>query len=265
MNLPSVSALPGLSGGSFDHHCHVFRVDLPMVNQRRYTPDYDALPEELCVHLQDHKLDGALLIQPSFLGTDNSYLLDTLTCYASDTSIEMKGVVVLDPHDVPDRKVFDAMDKVGVIGVRLNLIKRPKAFDYAVWKPLLKEVESRNWHVELHCEAEKLSRILPTLIRNHTKVVIDHFGLVTDTEKCAGLKAILNQPPERLWVKTSAPYRLNQLADQQLQQTYIKELNLIFRNHVGPEHLLWGSDWPFTQFEKQVCYADMVNYSRAKL
>lgn len=263
MNLPGVSALTGLPDGSFDHHCHVFRADLPMVNQRRYTPEYDALPEELCAHLTEHGLDGALLIQPSFLGTDNTYLLETLKRYASNINIKMKGVVVLDPYNIPDHSTFSAMDKIGVIGVRLNLIQRSKTFDYAMWKPLLEEVESRNWHVELHCEAEALSRILPTLTRNHTKVVVDHFGLVTDTEKCNGLKVILDQPPDRLWMKASAPYRLNHVANQQSKQTRINELNQIFKDHVGPEHLLWGSDWPFTQFEKQVCYEDMVNYGRA--
>jgi len=154
------------------------------------------------------------------------------------------------------------MENIGVIGVRLNLVQRSKTFDYALWKPLLQEVESRNWHVELHCEADALSRVLPALTRHHTKVVVDHFGLVTDTEKCNGLKVILDQPPERLWVKASAPYRMNHIADQQAQLTHFNELKRIFKDHVGPEHILWGSDWPFTQFEKHVFYEDMVNYDR---
>ena len=31
-------------------------------------------------------------------------------------------------------------------------------------------------------------------------------------------------------------------------------LRHILADHLGPDRLIWGSDWPFTQFEHQMSY-----------
>ena len=228
-----------------------------MAEDRRYTPARDALPERLCQHLGYHGLKGAVLIQPSFLGSDNSYLLDTLKANQVNTSLSLKGVVVLDPVSPPDQKTLDRMMQLGVIGVRLNLIKQEKMFDYNHWKPLLSAVEDRGWHIELHSEPAALDFILPVLVRNHKQVVIDHLGLVSDTLTCVGLKTILKLPAERLWVKNSAPYRIKLLPTIKAEH-HFNQLVHIFSDHLGVDRLVWGSDWPFTQFENSITYRDMV-------
>ena len=101
MKLSGAATLMGLSAGRYDGHCHVFRADLPMISGRRYTPEYHAEPETLCQLLSINELKGALLIQPSFLGSDNSYLLQTLSRYAEHQALVFKGVVVLDPLAIP--------------------------------------------------------------------------------------------------------------------------------------------------------------------
>ena len=241
----------------FDNHCHVFRADLPMVEGRRYTPACDALPERLCQELGHHGLKGAVLIQPSFLGSDNSYLLNTLKANQVNTSLKFKGVVVLDPASPPDEKTLDRMMQLGVIGVRLNLFKQEKVFDYRHWKPLLSGVEDRGWHIELHSDPAALDAILPVLVRSHKRVVIDHLGLVSDTRTCVGLKTILRLPAERLWVKNSAPYRIK-LQPAIKAEHHFNKLVHIFSDHLGVDRLVWGSDWPFTQFENSITYRDMV-------
>lgn len=261
MNSSGTRLLMGETQGRYDGHCHVFRADLPMISERRYTPDYDALPETLSKLLSEHYLDGALLIQPSFLGSDNQYLLDTLYRLKQlDPERVFKGVVVLDPASPPDDKVLSQLSAKGVIGLRLNLYRYAARFDYAVWQPLLQKIEKQGWHIEVHCEANMLQSILPSLTQHHSKIVIDHFGLVTSVEQCSGMKTLLSLPPEKLWIKMSAPYRLKQHLSEKNKQSHDEILQLlytVFSNFLGDDRLVWGSDWPFTQFEDNVSYSDM--------
>ncbi|MBX2880945.1 MAG: amidohydrolase family protein [Granulosicoccus sp.] len=236
-----------------------------MVENRRYTPKRDALPEHLCQLLVKHGLSGAVLIQPSFLGSDNSYLLDTLSKYQTATSLTFKGVVVLDPDTLTDTETLQQMSELGVIGVRLNLIKQDNNFNYSRWNTLLSAVEDREWHIELHCDPASLESILPVLVRNHKKVVIDHLGLVEDTRTCVGLKTILNLPAERLWVKNSAPYRIDLSQLTLNRANHFQELIRIYSDYLGEDRLVWGSDWPFTQFENSASYEDMVKHRKQAL
>ena len=60
-----------------DCHAHVFRVGLPMADVRRYAPDYNATPTDYLKMLDASGMSHGILIQPSFLGTNNSYTLLT--------------------------------------------------------------------------------------------------------------------------------------------------------------------------------------------
>ncbi|MGF1525350.1 MAG: amidohydrolase family protein [Candidatus Competibacterales bacterium] len=254
MYLTGANTLMGLAEGRYDGHCHVFRADLPMANGRRYTPGYDATPEELCCILNQFGLDGALLVQPSFLGADNSYLLQALEKISSDERLTVKGVAVLDPSAPIDGEWLKALDQRSIIGVRLNLVGKAESFDYDNWRTTLGAVENLGWHVELHCEAVHLPRILPQLVRHHAKVVIDHFGLIEQVANNAGLRAILDQPKDQLWIKVSGAYRIHPRGDRKADAATMAPLREIYTDHLGSDRLVWGSDWPFTQFEKQMNY-----------
>ena len=254
MNLTGANSLMDLPAGRFDGHAHVFRADLPMVKGRRYTPDYDALPEDYCRLLKQHGLDGALLVQPSFLGADNSYLLKVLEDHAGRADLTFRGVVVLDPSAPVDRGLLREMNARGILGIRLNLVRREKSFRYADWAPVLAETEKLGWHVELHAKGDYLPAILPSLTARHGKVVLDHFGLVAPEGDCAGLRSILEQPEDRLWVKVSGAYRILGGFDRSGDATAMKALRSRYLEHFGPARLIWGSDWPHTQFESQMTY-----------
>ena len=250
-------SLMGLSAGRYDGHCHVFTAELPMAPARRYTPDYDATPEALCGLLDQFELDGALLVQPSFLGADNSYLLDALEKLDGLPGKIFRGVVVLDPTSKPDSGWLQELDQRGIVGTRLNLVGGIDVFDYEDWKSTLAATERLGWHVELHVEATHLPVVLPRLIKHHGRIVIDHFGLVRDIDGNPGLKSLLSQPVEKIWIKTSAAYRIFPEDDRQGDLERLVPLIGLYRDHFGLERLIWGSDWPFTQFE------DRMSYSRA--
>ena len=59
-----------------------------------------------------------MLIQPSFLGTDNRFMLDALRRYPQ----RLRGVAVVDAS-ISDTQL-DELEEAGVVGIRLNLIGR---------------------------------------------------------------------------------------------------------------------------------------------
>lgn len=105
---------PAITG--IDTHAHIFRQDLPMVANRRYSPHYDALVEQYLAHLDAHGLSHGVLIQPSFLGTDNGFMVEALRLHPE----RLRGVAVVDVA-ITDAEL-DALAAAGVVGIRLNLI-----------------------------------------------------------------------------------------------------------------------------------------------
>ena len=76
-----------------DTHAHVFTRDLPMPDQRRAPSGYDARPEDYLQQLDANGISHGVLVQPSFLGTDNSYLVDALRRYPQ----RLRGIAVWNP------------------------------------------------------------------------------------------------------------------------------------------------------------------------
>lgn len=239
----SETALPVI-----DTHAHVFHRGLKLAPGRRYAPDYDA-PLSLYLEQLDHNgMTQGVLVQPSFLGTDNSYLLECL----KQTSGRLRGIAVVDPTVSADE--LRELDRAGVVGIRLNLVGQPLP-DLAAseWKGLLANVKAMGWQVEIQRNASDLAALAPQLLDHGVSVVLDHYALpdpklgVTDP----GFQSVLKLgATKNVWVKISAPYR-NGAAGE----SFAKKAYPMLRNAYGLDRLLWGSDWPHTQFEATQSYA----------
>ncbi|MBS0534087.1 MAG: amidohydrolase family protein [Proteobacteria bacterium] len=225
-----------------DTHAHVFHRGLTFDAARRYTPDYDAPLEAYLRQLDENGITNAVLVQPSFLGTDNDYLLDSL----KNAGGRLRGIAVLDPLQGPAD--LAALQAAGIVGIRLNLIGRPTPdLDAPAWSRLLADVAARGWQIEVQSHARQLATLAPLLLQTGANVVLDHYALpdealgVSDPAFDAILR--LGGSP-RLWVKLSAPYR-NGIAGER----FARGAYPLLRQALGPSQLLWGSDWPHTQFE----------------
>lgn len=266
--LTGANRLMGGLSGRFDGHAHIFRADLPMAEPRRYTPDYHAEPDAYCQLLKDHGLDGALLVQPSFLGTDNIYMLDQMALMTERSGLTFRAVVVLDPLDLSiDRAMLDDLSKRGVVGLRLNLVGIADVDDLSDWERLVRLSDQAGWHVELHCEGPRLAAPLGQLLQWSRQVVVDHFGLPDPSAPlgCDGLKALLDAPRGQLLVKCSAPYRVfpnHTSAEAALASIPVFQKLL---SALGPDHLIWGSDWPHTRFEGRQSYGESLAWQAAYL
>ncbi|WP_312998787.1 amidohydrolase family protein, partial [Achromobacter animicus] len=194
-----------IPGAAVDTHAHVFHQGLALANTRRHTPDYDATLAEYLGLLDAHGLTHGVLVQPSFLGTDNSHLVEALRAAPA----RLRGVAVV-AQDASESEL-QALADAGVVGIRLNLfgLDTP-ALQTPAWQVLLARVNALNWHVEVHLQAARLDGVLPALLAAGCRIVVDHFGRpdpalgVLD----AGFQYLLRQADSgRIWVKLAAPYR----------------------------------------------------------
>jgi predicted TIM-barrel fold metal-dependent hydrolase len=223
---------------SVDCHAHVFTRTLAMADGRRYTPDYDATIADYLGMLDANGMSHGVLIQPSFLGSDNSYLLEALRTAPT----RLRGIAAVDPEITPKR--LEEMGRAGIVGVRLNLIGKPDPdFSEARWQTHLERLAKLGWQVEIQAEARRLPILLPPLL-DHVTVVVDHFGLPDKTQGIRDpafqwLLAVAGKA--RLYVKLSGAYRNGPGIAQAAAPLLLRAF--------GPQRLVWGSDWPHTGFE----------------
>ncbi len=100
-------------------HAHIFKAGLDLAPGRRYAPDYDATVDDYLAILDKHGVSHGVLVQPSFLGTNNSYVMKALHRYPD----RLRGIAVVEPDIGFDS--LAAMDAEGVVGIRLNLTCMP--------------------------------------------------------------------------------------------------------------------------------------------
>ncbi len=235
--------------GSWDGHAHVFAPDLPFVTPRRYTPAYAATVDQFLAHLDDCGLEGGLLTQPSFLGTDNSHMLAAVA-RAPD---RLRAVVVVDPM-ITERELAH-LDEQGAVGIRLNLEGRDLPdLSAGPWPDLFAHLARRQWHVELHRRAADLERLIEPLLACGVRVCIDHFGRPDPElgrDDPGFRRLLLAAQTGSVWVKVSAAYRTGGVErGERIGPAMLADLLETF----GPPRLIWASDWPHTQHESVVNY-----------
>ena len=233
--------------GSVDTHAHVFHRGLPFVPIRRYTPDYDASTQQYLETLDANQMAYGVIIPISILGTNNDYTVESI----AKSGGRLRGLAVVDP-DIGFEKL-EALDRAGLVGIRLNLIGKPVPdVTTGAWRELVSHCRKLNWQVEVYDNAERLPSIIKPLVDSGVNVVIDHFGKPSTKLgiEDPGFKYLLGVGGTRkVWVKLSAPYRSSNAIAAEAAPLLLKAF--------GPEHLMWGSDWPHTGFEGKVEYATL--------
>ena len=98
-----------------DSHAHVFKPGLKLAAVRRYAPNYEANKEEFIRNFESKGLTAGMLIQPSFLGTDNSFMIEAIDAYPT----KLYGVAVVEP--TISFEELQALSTHNIVGIRLNL------------------------------------------------------------------------------------------------------------------------------------------------
>lgn len=230
--------------GGCDCHVHVVAPlnEFPQSATRSYT----AAPAPLD-HLQALAVcEGAsrfVLVQPSFYGTDNSYLLRALEKLGEDG----RGVAAVDPNYVNSSLLKEFYD-LGVRGLRVNLYS--KSLQFAPERicdriaATIEKLPSQNWHVELIAPLSLLLKAEEIVANSPVPVVLDHYALPDETsftnDDGRRLLALASLP--NVWLKLTAPYRV--VWDPLATAPPADWLAAFLR--VAPDRCVWGSDWPHT-------------------
>jgi predicted TIM-barrel fold metal-dependent hydrolase len=229
-----------------DSHAHVFVRGLPLASLRRHAPEHDATLVEYITLLDAHAISHAVLVQPSFLGTDNRFMLEAIR----EQPQRLRGVAVIDAETHDDQ--MHALAAGGIVGMRFNLIGLPiPDYTQGPWPRLLRCVRELDWHVEVHCALRDLARVGQAVLDAGCKLVVDHFGR-PDATGTEGLDWLLRSASgKRTWVKLSAGYRNWPDAQDPAAVDAAQALLHSF----GAARLVWGSDWPHTQHRHIAHYA----------
>lgn len=232
----------------YDCHAHIYE-QIAKVSGTRYAPVAPAPLAKWQQNLDNHQLLGGVIVQVSFLGTDNTELCNALQ------KLEPKyfaGVAVV-PFDVEDGEL-DRLKAQGVRGFRWNLVRGGQIPDLKqpVVQHFLERIFIRGMHIEIHLESDRLSPFIGPLLGIGGTVVIDHLGLPIhpDPRQDPWIQAIQKiNNLNGLYVKYSAPYRT---------AFDISEHAIEIAETLQPDRIIWGSDWPHTQHESTINYDKMA-------
>jgi predicted TIM-barrel fold metal-dependent hydrolase len=255
-------------GGAIDAHVHVWTPDVktyPLAGgyslEEMQPPSFT--PEQLLAHARPVGVGRIVLIQMSFYGFDNRYMLDTMRRFPGVFS----GVAVIDEQAADVRDTMRDLRKQGVRGFRLYPFQRPvepllsSPGMAAMWK--IGADEQLAMCMLINPEAleplDKMCRKFPD-----TPVVIDHFarigidGVVRDADVDNLCRLARHKHTH---VKVSAFYALGQ------KKAPYTDLAPMIRRLVEaytPRRLMWATDCPY-QVQNGHTYRDSIELVRSRL
>ena len=234
--------------GAIDAHVHVWTPDLekyPLAagfSSENMQPA-SFTPEELLAYARPCGVSRIVLIQMSFYGFDNRYLLDTMERFPGVFS----GVAVIDENNGP----AETMRRLKARGVRgFRIVPGKRSADTWLDGPgmaAMWECGAEEGLAMCHLVNPDSLPAIDRMCQKHpeTPVVIDHFARIgvdgTTREKDVAALCQLARH-KRTQVKTSAFYALGKK-----QAPYLDLMPMIRRllDAYTPERLMWATDCPY--------------------
>ena len=237
----------------FDCHAHVYD-HVVSLGPARYLPERSAPLATWLALQRAHDLLGGVIVQVSFLGTDNTQLLDALSMLDRR---RFAGVAVV-PLDVDEETLAELVGG-GVRGLRWNLVGGAELPDPRgpVERAFLQRIAGCGLHLEVQLESARLAGLLPSLLGEAETLVVDHLGLpIADDPRDEPWLNTLAALGDRsgLYVKLSAPYR--SAVDPHPHLRRLVDL-------LNCDRFVWGSDWPHTRHERVGRYDALLHEMNA--
>ncbi|MDX9865415.1 MAG: amidohydrolase family protein, partial [Anaerolineaceae bacterium] len=211
-----------------------------------YVPENEAPAEKLLALMDAAGVDGAVLVQPTPYGWDNSYLLDAAGRYPD----RFRCVCLVDPlaEDGPD----DLRRLVGehrIAGIRINWNIHPaevwltNAHHHSLWKTASK----LEMPICLQLTPDYLHLLGGMAEEYGVRVVVDHLGrpVKAASPSNAQFKALLGLAVQKnIFVKLSG---LNYYSGEAAPYRDVCPLIEAVCEQFGAQRCMWGSDYPFVQ------------------
>jgi predicted TIM-barrel fold metal-dependent hydrolase len=230
--------------GAWDTHVHIFGSPerYPHVEKPHYTlPDgtlaqYRSLMPRLGV-------ERFVIVQPSYYGTDNSCLLDTLV----EVGDRARGVVMIEP-DMTDAELA-GFHRRGVRAVRLDLFKRahePLAGIKSYITQMAARVGPLGWHLQFYAPGRVVRDLIHFFGTLQIDFVIDHMGYMLEEDglRSEDFSALLDLlQGGHCYLKLSGAYRIAKLRGYEYVEPVARAI--VER---APDKAVWGSDWPHISY-----------------
>jgi predicted TIM-barrel fold metal-dependent hydrolase len=234
-----------MSKNWIDTHFHVFNAGVA-VEGARYVPQYSAQLSDWIRHARNVGVTRGVWVQPSFLGTDNSLMIDALESHPD----KLRGIAVVSPDACIEH--LESLHQSGVCGIRLNL--SGISHDIPEWTRsdnIWAAIHRLNWHLEVHTDEGQLPHVLHQIPSDLT-LVVDHMAKPLEASASDPTLLALKKRARvaQVYVKLSGAYRLGDVNPGRLASLFIREM--------GPSALLWGSDWPCTNHEQFAHFETLI-------
>ena len=239
-----------------DCHCHIFDpARFPYREDTAYRPAQQEIgtAAQFVRVMDTYGVRHALLVGPtSGYRTDNRCLLDALNTYKD----RFRGIAVVD-NDI-GRSELVALRNAGVAGVAFNpamegieLVRDAGA--------LFAMLADLGMFAQVQVCGDQMAALGPWLAQQQAQLLIDHCGR-PDVEAGigqAGFQAVLRlADTRRASVKLSGWQKYSKHAHPYEDVwPYVQALLDAF----GPQHCLWGSDWPFLRAPERLDYGPLLN------
>ena len=238
-----------------DCHAHIIDpVRFPLTGEKGYKPKADETGtcEQYVDVLDRHGVHGALLVQLSGYGTDNSVLVDAM----QRRPHRFKAIGVVDA-DITDQ-ALETLVAHGLVGVRFNLVSYDRdALARPESRRLLERLRALGLYAQVFADDEQWPDIAAVARQTGVKLLVDHFGIrnLGQGTRQAGFQAVLALARDgRAAIKISAPFRVSGEPEYRDLDPIVE----VLLKKVGAGSLMWGSDWPFTAVERRPTYADTM-------
>ena len=222
---------------SCDCHAHIIgpQSRYPYTPHRSYTPP-DAPLTSYQEMLNTLGIERAVIVQPSFYGTDNRATLDAI----QQAGPNFRGVVVVD--ESIDNAELERMHELGARGVRINLLFK-SGIEVSDVRQLANKIAPFGWHLQMLVDVSEFSE-LDTLEKLPVEVVFDHMGHMPTSigVNHPGFKKMLRMlEKEKAWAKLSGPYRITCQKSMPYKDTMAYAQTILKANS---ERVVWATDWP---------------------
>ena len=233
-----------MPSGAWDMHVHIFgpAERYPHVAKPHYT-----LPDGTMAQYRNLMprmgIERFVIVQPSYYGTDNSCLLDTL----AEVGDLARGVVMIEP-DISDAEL-QRFNQCGVRAVRLDLFKRARE-PLAAIKNYITATAARvaplGWHLQFYAPGYVVRDLIQFFRTLQIDFLIDHMGYMLEEDglRSDDFSALLDLLGcGHCYLKLSGAYRIAKHRGYEFVEPVAKAI--VER---APDRAVWGSDWPHISY-----------------
>lgn len=223
-----------------DGHAHLW--DLA-ADQADRIPVRQAGVDDLFSHMARERVDRAVVVQPQVYGSDHRLLVHALERYPD----RLAGFGLVDAdRGKPEALAAEVyrLAELGLAGVRVHLVGGRGRESCAV----ARAVARVNLALELHVDEPAWPRVWPVIeSARHSRILIDHLGRPEHPDTASArdfLRRLARY--DTVAIKLSA---FDVVSSDAFPHRDLRALVATAAETLGPERLLWGSNFPWCHDE----------------